>query len=173
MFSFLWWHQFVHRLSRSMTFHQHEKQNHGSLRFYRFWDGRFSAYGIYVGQGQTGFGLGVGADEISLFEIFFLHFLSERNHLLNTSIFLPALLRCFAPTHSSPKCGARRAASRPTRRFVAEMLCIVLGSEASGVGKARRADPTPRSDSAPTFSYPIKFRHCAGAASTSILPGIG
>ena len=27
MFSFLWWHQFVHRISRSMTFHQHEKKN--------------------------------------------------------------------------------------------------------------------------------------------------
>ena len=53
-----------------MTFHQHEKKCHGSLRFYTFWDVYFSAYGIYEGQGETDFGPGVGADEISLFEIF-------------------------------------------------------------------------------------------------------
>ena len=114
MFSFLWWHQFVHRISRSMTFHQHEKKSRfpSILQIFR---GRFSAYGIYEGQGQTGFGLGVGADEISLFDIF-------------SSISYERGTICSKPRFSYPRCcvalrqhipvpsvGRGAPASRPTR----------------------------------------------------------
>ena len=115
MFSFLWWHQFVHRISRSMTFHQHEKQNHGSLRFYKNWECNLSAYGIYEGQGQTGFGLGVGADEISLFEIF-SSISYERGTICSTPRF--SYPRCCVALRQHipvPSVGRGAPASRPTR----------------------------------------------------------